>query len=81
MVSADSLTSEELTTAGEAFAEVHSWVGSAWRSLSASVPPPTRKSVLATVDELTARLEEVRAQLDGTELPSANGQSAGTGWV
>jgi hypothetical protein len=80
-VSADVLTDEELTTAGEAFAELHSWAGSAWRSLSASVPPPTRKSVLATVDELAARLAEVRAQLGDAELPSANGRFTGTGWV
>lgn len=75
------LTPGERVAAGRAFADVHDWAGSAWRSLESVVVPPTRASVLASVDELAKRLEEIRLQLDMPELPSANWQSAGTGWV
>jgi hypothetical protein len=69
-VNGSDLPEQELTAAGAAFADVHNWAGSAWRSLSAPDPAPTRKSVLATIDELTARLAEVRELLDSPELPS-----------
>jgi hypothetical protein len=65
------LTPGEKVKAASAFADVHSWAGSAWRSLQADVPPATRANVLASVGELIARLEEVRVLLSGAELPSA----------
>jgi hypothetical protein len=73
------LTPGEKVKAGAAFADVYDWAGSAWRSLRADVPPATRANVLASVDELIAHLEEVRALLSGTELPSVNGDASRTG--
>jgi hypothetical protein len=75
------LTAEELTETGAAMADVHAWAGSAWRRLGIPVPPVTRASVLADVDELAKRLDGVRGMLAGTEDPSPAGPSTGTGWV
>lgn len=57
------LTTSERIAAGYALADVHSWAGIAWRSLGSA----TRSDVLASVDELAKRLEEVRTLLAGTE--------------
>lgn len=70
-MTSQALTPGERVEAGRAFADVRDWAGSAWRSLGSPVPPATRSSVLASVDELVKRLEEVRALLGGTGLPSA----------
>jgi hypothetical protein len=73
------LSNGELVAAGQAFADVRDWAGSAWRSLSSGVPPATRASVLASVDEMAARLEEIRLLLAGTELPATAGLAPRTG--
>lgn len=65
------LTAAERVETGLALADVHSWAGSAWRRLGTGQPPATYASVLADIDEMTERLEKVRAQLSGAELPSA----------
>jgi hypothetical protein len=75
------LTAGEKVEAGRALADVHNWSGSAWRRLGSGEPPATYASVLADMDEITKRLEEVRVSLSIAELPSVNGQFTGTGWV
>lgn len=75
------LTPAEMVETGHALADVLSWSGSAWRRLFSPVPELTRDSVLADLDEIAKRLEEVRLLLGSAELPSVNGRSAGTGWV
>lgn len=57
------LTPGERVSAGHAFADVRNWAGIAWRSLGSA----TRSDVLASVDELSKRLEEVRMMLVSTE--------------
>ena len=70
------LSNGELVAAGRAFADVRDWAGSAWRSLSSGAPPATRASVLASVDEMAARLAEVRLLLAHHRIPC--GDSAAT---
>jgi hypothetical protein len=60
------LTPGEQVAAGEAFADVRNWAGIAWRTLAAPAPA-TRSDVLASVDELAKRLEEVRQLLGGAD--------------
>lgn len=73
------LTPAELREAGQALADVHDWSGSAWRRLGSEVPPLTRASVLADIDEMGKRLEEVRVLLASSELPAAAAPPARTG--
>jgi hypothetical protein len=75
------LTAGELCKAGAALADVHGWSGSAWRRLGSAVPPLTRASVLADIDEMAKRLEEIRLLLACTEFPAPVTAVTGTGWV
>jgi hypothetical protein len=75
------LTPTELVETGRALADTLSWSGSAWRRLFSPVPELTRDSVLADLDEIAKRLEEVRMLLGSAELPSVPERPSGTGWV
>jgi hypothetical protein len=60
MVSGD-LTPVEAVEAGEAFADVHCWAAPAWRRVATGTA--SRASILADVDDMTTRLEQLRAVL------------------
>lgn len=55
------LTPAELLESASAFAELHRWAAPAWRHVATG--QASRKAILEDVDEMTGRLEELRAFL------------------
>jgi hypothetical protein len=56
-----SLTQAEMLEAAAVFAEVHRWAAPAWRHVATG--QASREAILEDVDDMTGRLEELRAFL------------------
>lgn len=65
------LSPAEMLEAASAFADLHRWAAPAWRHVATGTA--CRADILANADDMTARLEQLRAFLlksetiDGTE--------------
>jgi hypothetical protein len=55
------LTPAEMLEAAATFAELHRWAAPAWRHVATG--QASREAILADVDDMTTRLEELRAFL------------------